>query len=650
MKVKPLFRTIDVSGIRNEDDAELVDKASRTIEVSFSSEAPVPRWFGREILQHKTGSARLDRLNDGAPVLFNHNLHDIRGVVERAWIKGGRGYARIRLSSSEEGEKTRALINEGVLRNVSFMYRVHDWEQTKAEAEDDTIRVTDWEPLEVSLVTVPADQTVGVGRSLERDFPLDEIEVKVRQIDDPNEERVSTMKDKRTAGEQTPDNVEDQDTPEGAHKRIEAGSQGHDSELAVKRERERTEAIYKLADSNGISRDTAKGWIQRGTSFERIADDILKIRQERAEAAPESVSHLDLSRRETEGYSLCRAILAAHSGKWDKAGLELECHEAIAARTNKVPDKGAFFVPLDVQRRSLPVNSERAVKGLQIAAAQTRDLTVGTAGAGGYLVQTSVMGFDELLRNISVMFRMGATRLSGLRDSVTIPRQSAAATAEWLATEASAITESQQTFVQLSLSPKTVGAYTELSRQLLLQASIDVEGLVNSDLAAVCALAVDSAALTGDGTGGAPTGITNTSGIGAVTGTSLAYAGILDFQTDVAAANVMPIAGGYVTTPAVAALMMQRVKFSSTASPLWEGSIWGGNMAGFPAMSSNQVPSAEMIFGDWAKAVIAEWGVLEVETNPFANFPAGIIGVRAMYSVDVGIRYPAAFSAANTIT
>jgi hypothetical protein len=57
-----------------------------------------------------------------------------------------------------------------------------------------------------------------------------------------------------------------------------------------------------------------------------------------------------------------------------------------------------------------------------------------------------------------------------------------------------------------------------------------------------------------------------------------------------------------------------------------------------------------MYFGDWAKMVVAEWGVLEVETHPFANFPAGIIGVRAMYSVDVGVRYPAAFSRADSIS
>ena len=189
-----------------------------------------------------------------------------------------------------------------------------------------------------------------------------------------------------------------------------------------------------------------------------------------------------------------------------------------------------------------------------------------------------------------------------------------------------------------------------MSRLLLLQSSPSAEGIVTDDLAQVVAIGVDLAVLNGSGASGQPLGIIGTTGIGAVTGTSIAYAGVLNFQEDVAASNVMPIAGGYVTTPAVASLLMQRVKFSSTASPLWEGNLWDGTMAGFRAMSSAQVPTADMLFGDWQEAVVGEWGVLEVQVNPFADFKAGIIGIRAMYTVDVGVRRPFAFSLATSIT
>jgi HK97 family phage major capsid protein len=245
---------------------------------------------------------------------------------------------------------------------------------------------------------------------------------------------------------------------------------------------------------------------------------------------------------------------------------------------------------------------------------------------------------------------MGVTSLSGLQGSVTIPKLTAAATNYWLATEATTITESQQTLGQLALSPKTVGAYTEISRLLLLQSSPSADALVQSDLAQVVALAVDSAVLSGSGASGQPQGIIGSAGVGSVTGTSIAYAGIVEFQTDTASGNALFDSSGYVTTPAVAGLLKQRVKFTSTASPIWEGKLLEGTVDGYRAMASLQVPTANILFGDFSKVVLAEWGVLEVEVNPYANFQAGIIGIRAMYSIDVGVRYGAAFSLATSVT
>jgi hypothetical protein len=175
--------------------------------------------------------------------------------------------------------------------------------------------------------------------------------------------------------------------------------------------------------------------------------------------------------------------------------------------------------------------------------------------------------------------------MSGLTGNVTVPRQTGAATAQWLANETTAITESDQVFSQMALSPKNVGAYTEVSRLLMLQSSPSAEMLVMNDLAAVVALAVDNAAINGTGTAGQPTGIVTTAGIGAVTGTSLAYSGVLEFQSDVLAANALLNAGaaGYVTTPGVAALLSGRARFPNTDTPLWEGSLLDGRVAGFRA-------------------------------------------------------------------
>ena len=200
------------------------------------------------------------------------------------------------------------------------------------------------------------------------------------------------------------------------------------------------------------------------------------------------------------------------------------------------------------------------------------------------------------------------------------------------------------------MTPKTVGGYTEISRLLLLQSNPSAEGLVMSDLAAVVAIAIDAAGLNGSGASGQPTGIINTAGIGGVTGTSIAYAGIVEFQSDVATGNALTPNCGYVATPVVAGLLKQRVKFTSTASPIWDGQLLDANCDGYRGMASNQVPTGDLLFGDFGQLVQGEWGVLELEVNPYANFQAGIVGVRALYAVDFGVRIPAAFSLATSVT
>ena len=226
---------------------------------------------------------------------------------------------------------------------------------------------------------------------------------------------------------------------------------------------------------------------------------------------------------------------------------------------------------------------------------------------GGFLVATEHMAgsFIDLLRARAKVVQLGAFMLPGLKGDVTIPKLSAAATAYWLSTEATAITESQQTFGQLALTPKNVGAYTEVSRQLLMQSTPAADMLVMNDLSKVIALAVDLAALNGSGASGQPTGIINTSGIGAVTGTSLNWAGVVEFETDVASANADVDTMAYLTTPSVRGTLKARNKTSTTVGNY----VWGGTnnertLNGYRAEVSTQIPAADMLFGDWSQIII----------------------------------------------
>lgn len=612
-----------------------VTKEVVTVTFPASSEEPVDRWWGKEVLSHESGAVRLERAKQGAmPLLFNHDVNDPIGMITGARLEKNRLMVDAQLFGTARAQEVSSMIDGG-LRNVSLAYRINTVEE---DTKQERFTVTDWEPYEVSIVTVPADPTVGIGRGAEMEYEVRMIRA-FNQADESAATREASMgeevkKEAATvaAKDETSEKIDDVKAKRG---------------LEVEAERKR--AIENLAKANRIADSVRDAWIEQGYSLEAVSKDLLAILEERGKTNPQPASKIGLSRSEAERFSLARAIRACAGKSWQKdAPYELEVTRTVAQKLGKVADDNRFCVPFEVLERQhnlLEVDAMRQALGLG-----RRDLTVATAGAGGYLVETANVGFIDMLRNRSVAFRMGARRLSGLQGNVTVPRQSAAATAVWLANEAATITESQQTFVQLSLSPKSVGAYTEISRQLLLQSSPGAEGIVSSDLSRVVALAADLAVINGSGASGQPTGIINTAGIGSVTGTSLAYPGILEFQTDVAGSNVTPSSGGYVTTPAVAALMMQRVKFTSTASPLWEGNVWDGSMSGFTAMSSNQMPAANMLFGDWAEVVVGEWGVLEIEVNPYANFQAGIVGVRAIYSLDVAVQRPFAFSLATTIT
>lgn len=598
----------------------------RQIVFSASSDKPLDRWFGVETLDHSPGAVRMERIEQGSmPLLFNHDPDHVIGMVTDGRLEGGRLNLRASLFDTERAREVEAMLAGG-LRNVSIGYEIHEIDPKRGEE----FFVTDWTPYEASIVSIPADHSVGLGRS-KRDLS------KPVAITRADIETADTAKQQEPKMADLREPVSETDAKPNVTITQERDAQPEKLDFAAI-ERKRKESISKLARANNLSSEVEHHWIKSGADMDTIADDLVSILEERGKQS-DTPAHLGLSKKETRQYSILKGIRAAMSGDWSKAGLELEAHKSMMARDNLQPraDK-SFFVPMDVQART-PTYNTRA----------KRDLNV--AGAGG-LVGTDHLGgsFIDLLRNTSVVMRMGATRLTGLRGNVAIPRMTAGTTAYWLADETTAITESQPTINQLTLSPHNVAALTEVSHQLMQQSDPSAEQMVLADLAQTVALAADVGALRGDATGGQPQGIVGTVGLGAFTGTALDYAAVLEAQTDVAAANVDVNSCAYVTAPAVAALLMQRVKFTGTASPIWDGNVMAGDCAGLPGMSSNQMAAATMLFGWWQSLVLAEWGVLELAVNPTQDFTRGLTGLRAWYTMDVGLRYPAAFSYASTIT
>lgn len=210
-----------------------VDTDSRTVELSFSSETPYGRWFGDEILCHDEECINLERFNNGlGTVLFNHDRDAVVGHVEKVWLEDNRGKALVRFDTDEQSETIFQKVQSGTLQGVSVGYAIYRYEVLEDEDTKSTngrfngpaYVVTDWEPLEISIVSVPADPTVGVGRSAE------EIHTSIDTQED------NTRMDQ----EKTLEVQEVKSTP------VETGITQEDLQKAMEQERKRTSEITAL--------------------------------------------------------------------------------------------------------------------------------------------------------------------------------------------------------------------------------------------------------------------------------------------------------------------------------------------------------------------------------------------------------------------
>lgn len=620
-----------------------VRKAERMVSVMWSAGARVKRYdmwsdeFFIEELDMSERAVDLSRLMSGAPVLNSHarqQLSDVLGVVERAWLQDGRGWADLRFSERAEVEPYWVDVRDGIIRQVSVGYEVLEMREGPKDKETGyrVMRVTRWQPFEVSMVAVGADP-----------------EASTRA--EPEKSRACTVYLAAEAPAETPtaapsalQGARKMEQQEGAVDKaadIKVIDSPKPHRPVAELEQQRKKAIENLCRANNLDVRYASRWISAGTSLEDVSEEILKVLEERGKDNPAAVADIGMTAREVEQFSLFRMISAIQSKDFSKAGFEKRCHEAVAAQVMQKLGRGAsaegnFFVPAEV---------------LKAQTSRRRDLTAIPGSAGGFLVETANVSFIELLRNRSVLFNMGARRLSGLTGNVAVPKQTGAATANWMSGETDAgLAYSDQVFGQLALTPKTVVAGTKISRQLQLQSDPSAESIVMMDLAAQVSLAMDSAGLVGTGPA-SPVGIINTAGIGGFTGTNITYALLLNSQEDLALANTLSESCGYVSHPTATTVLMTKSRFANTDTPLWEGNMLNGTCIGFRGMTSNQMPASRVLFGDFSQVIVGEWGVLELAVNPTENFLAGIIGLRAMYSCDIGVRYPAAFSyASNDVT
>lgn len=364
--------------------------------------------------------------------------------------------------------------------------------------------------------------------------------------------------------------------------------------------------------------------------------------------APWDDLRIGMSAQDLRNYSLMRVIRAMATQDWRGAEFERECSDAVAERLNRAPQ--GVFVPQDWL----------TAPGYRTLGLERRDLQAGTPSAGGYLVAEELLSgsFIEMLRNRMVVRAAGARVLGGLVGDVDIPKQTGGATMYWIG-EGGAPTESQQTVGQVQLRPHTGGAYTDLTRRLIMQSSIDAEMFVRDDLATTIALGLDYAALHGAGTGNSPRGIQYVTGIGSVAGgtngLAPAWSHIVSLETEVAQDNADVGRMSYITNTKVRGKLKQTFRNSTYGEiPVWgEGST---PLNGYPALVTNQVLStltkgsssgvcSAIFFGNWGDLILAMWGVLDILVDPYTHSTSGGVRVVALQDMDVAVRHAESFAA-----
>lgn len=582
------------------------DAEKRTAELSFSSEIEYERFPGFiEVLSHDSNAVDLSRMNGGANVLFNHDHDKVVGVVESAKIGADRkGRAVVRFGSSDFASQIWKDVQDGILRNVSVGYRIKDMKLT--QTRDDGTKVytaASWEPFEVSIVTVPADQTVGVGRGLQANT----------QTNPPLNSKshpIITMSEEIKKPTADP--------------------------LATERERVRS---ILAAGKEYNAAEVASEFVSNGKSVDEFRSELLAIVNKRNQKVVEASKPLGLSEKEVRSFSFINLLRAlsnpTDSRSREGAKFEMEVCQAAADKLGR--SARGTVVPVDVLSAPL-------VRG-DVISIQSG---AGYTGTGGNTVATTLSSsFIEILRKRTVAMQLG-TQLGGLVGNLDIPKQTAGTAGYWIGEDAAAPTEDVE-FGLVELRGKTVAAKSEITRKMLMQSSIDVEAFVRMNLAKGLAETIDLAFFYGSGTGAEPKGIKNVAGINGFTwaaNNTPTFAELVRLETEVANDNASTDGAAYVFNTALRGYLKTTKKFAASGSDatLFEP---GNTVNGYRSEVSNQIAAGDVFFGDFSQVIVGLWGGLEITVDPYTGSDKGRLRLVAMQDVDFAVGQPSALCLAQ---
>jgi len=608
-------------------DRSAINEEARTVRVAISSETPVDRWFGAETLGHTPGEVDLSRMQNGAPALEGHDTSKQFGVMENVTLDADRVMrGDIRFSRSARGEELFQEVKDGIKTKISVGYRIDDYRVTKGIGDaPDQVRVTSWLPMESSLVAIPADDRVGVGRSLPEPEPESTIPTPetsgTRDIvngQQANSERASIM-DTTAAPVVQAVNTEE----------IRANAMVEALELQSVGARLGLETEVREALGRGLSGDAVR---------KMLTDKMVARAQSGNAFSQPPQAAVTLTDKETKGYSIARAILAQAS---NTMCFEREVSQEIAKKLNR--ESKGIYVPTNIQM------------------ARSLDATVAATAQG--LISSAPVTFIEYLYQKLVLRKAGATFLPGCVGNIPFARQITTPGATWTGDNpGSPVGNGDPALAMFTMSPKQLMAKRQYSKALLMQTAGFSDSYVMNDLAKDHAIAIDLASMFGTGASNQPTGVANiATGLSIVpcgpNGAAPIFANIVALESAVALGNVDTTAACYVSNTKVRGALKQTLVASSAGSKMiWEtGAQGSGSVNGYDAYVSNMVPYnltkasgtnlSAILYGVFPELIIAEWGALDILADPYTLADSGLIRVVSTQLVDVNYRHIQSFAA-----
>jgi HK97 family phage major capsid protein len=629
------------------------------VPISFSSSNPIKRmsWGGMwwyEVLNHSAASVKTDRLAQGLAVLVNHDPNQRAGILQDGVIDDKTGRGNIRFNTTQFGKDVATEVREGTLPYISVGYIVHSESRVAdidpLDDEDDdylgTYEADSWEPCEVSLVAIPADPSVGVGRDLSHipQYPVRFAGIPATPPALPT----------RSTKENHMEPVVPAVLPAAI---VPSAIVLTDHTEAVRSERERTVGISLLARQfpEILTRELAEKAINDGSSRDAVATVILDKKREK-EALLNAGGQITLNEKERSSYDFMRAVRAVANTSGGsapaEAGFELEISQTIAKKLGR--DTGGLFIP--TTEPIFRQTSEEIRKRASVAGAP------GSTTGGGATVATNLISFLDFLRPALRLTALGAQFMGGCSSNFALPKMTGDVGFNWVGENPGADNaDVDPTFGQVPFSPLGATASTSWARQLLVQSSIDFEAKIRNALVMVAAIGIEKAALAGTG-GTQPTGVLTTTGVnlkvlganGALPTKQL----YIDMLTAAFVANAEVLGlQKYLLTPEIAGYLAGQPELANTiALPTFTyGADGQGRINGHDAYWSNLLPKTltkgtsagvchAAIGGSFGALTIAEWGAMEIILDPYTKAKQSLVNIIANFLVDSNVTYPQALS------